>query len=86
MHEVFKGKKTYYVIPYIANITDRVAAVKEMARILKVKKDKLVLIPVWVQRKVLDKEEGCIVDWMWLENVPDAEEMMAVTRKTEFGV
>ncbi len=81
MHEVFKGKKTYYVIPHIANITDRVAAVKEMARILKVKKEKLALIPVWVQRNVWDESEGCLMHWMWLKSTQDAVEMMAIVRK-----
>ena len=82
-YEIFKGKKTYYVLPYMMNITDRVAAVKAMAKILKVNKERLVLIPVWVQRNVWDESEGCLMNWMWLENMPDAEEMMAIVRKTE---
>ena len=80
MHEVFKGEKTYYVIPYIANITDRVATVKEMARILKVKKEKLVLIPVWIERDAID-ENGNKTDLMHFEDVQGTQKMMAVVRK-----
>lgn len=81
-HEIFKGRKTYYVLPYMANITDRVAARKAMAKILKVSKDRLILIPVWVQRNVWDESENCLMDWLWLENVSGTEEMMAVVRKS----
>ena len=80
-YEVFKGKKTYYVMPQMATFTDRLIARNEMARILKVKREKLILIPVWIQRCTWDEEKRDYRHLLWLESMPDTEEMMAVVRK-----
>ena len=81
-YEEFIGErgKTYYAIPFMKNITERVAAVKLMAKALKVKRDRLMLLPVWIERDAIDKD-GNKTDLMHFEDVQGTQKMMAVVRK-----
>ena len=73
--ETFRGQKMYYVTDYSNKAVDRIAAIREVSKLTKTKRELYQVVVVWIQRDV----DGW--DLLWLEPEENATKMMAVVRR-----